>query len=633
MEQSSSAVEMESDRKLQLKKYFIAITLSLIIAIFLGQLYQDFHRKQEHSDAKRLDSHHYQAELASELMNCLLVMRGYEGVNAVLFDETARKLSRDFKALSVVQSELIESFAHRKLEIDDKVLAESEKKLSPYIDKFMLIAVEVMASIESKTMTNTSIDDAYQRYLSIYVEYQGESERFIEKLSDYLEEESYEHRMILWGVVFSIIVLVIVVGSVFYRIISNMVNREFKLLAEDNRLRRESEAELAEHSRLLSDQQMKMRSILDSTADAIITITVDGKIDSFNKAAETMFGYPASFAMGQNIKFLMPEPYSSKHDDYLRNHDETGEQKVIGRAGVEVVGKRIDGSEFPLYLSVSHVADSKPKLFTGIIQDITEWKKSDAKLHQAMGELKEKQALLEGEEHIARHVFENITASNNDTLKELASWNEPMGVFSGDMMLSSLLPSGGIRVLLCDFTGHGLPAAIGAIPVSSIHNAMAEKGLPLDILMSELNSKLKALLPTGIFCCIAGIDIDAARTHAHIWNAGLPDVLIVSKEGEIKQRVKSVHLPLGVVEYDHNEIHCSDIRLEIGDIIYAYSDGLTEAENEAGEMFGQARFEQLLSKETDEEGRLVEIRNKVSIYMGKAKATDDISLVEIKTLS
>lgn len=92
-----------------------------------------------------------------------------------------------------------------------------------------------------------------------------------------------------------------------------------------------------------------------------------------------------------------------------------------------------------------------------------------------MAELTAKQVELENEEKIARHVFENITASNTDTIPELTSWCQPMKTFSGDRILSAILPSGALRVILCDFTGHGLPAALGAVPVSSIHSAMAKK--------------------------------------------------------------------------------------------------------------------------------------------------------------
>jgi len=632
MDTEHIAVKSNLNKQPKLKKYFIAITLILVLAIMLGQSYQDVHRKQEHLDSQRIHSHSRQTELVVKLMNSLLVLRDYNHLSSELRATTKGMLWHDVKEVSVTQERILDAIKERRLLLDDELLATQEQRVSTYIDNISLITLDILASVESETVTQNAIENHYQLFLSSYVDYQKETDHFIENLSNYLEEESYENRMVLWAVVIAIILLVIIVGFVFYRFVSAMVNREFHLLAEENHLRQESEQEMSSHAKLMQEHQTKMQSILDSTVEAIITITADGKIDSFNKAAVSMFGYPAEFAIGKNVKILMPDDVATMHDRYLQNYLTTGEQKIIG-SGRELVAKRVDGTIFPVHLSVSEVTLSEPKLFTGIIQDITARKKSDETLRQTMSELRNKQVQLEGEEQFARHVFEALTASNNDTLPELSSWCEPMGTFSGDMMLSTLLPSGTLRVILCDFTGHGLPAALGAVPVSIIHSAMAQKGLPLDLLMGELNSKLKSLLPTGIFCCVAGIDIDSARMHAHIWNAGLPEVLIVSNTGKIKQRIKSVHLPLGVADYDADEMQCVDLCLEIGDMVYMYSDGLTEAENEAGEMFGQQRFEQLLSNTTDEDGRLVGIRNQVSNYMGKMSATDDISIVEIKTLS
>lgn len=151
--------------------------------------------------------------------------------------------------------------------------------------------------------------------------------------------------------------------------------------------------------------------------------------------------------------------------------------------------------------------------------------------------------------------------------------------------------------------------------------------------MDELNNKLNALLPTGIFCCVVGVDIDASRSHAKIWNASLPEVLIVNANGEIKQRCASDHLALGIRKYNSDEMHCQDVHLADGDAIYLYSDGLTEAENNDGEMMGQTGFEQLLASEISEQGRITDIKDKVIKFVDGADATDDISLIEIKTLS
>jgi len=253
-----------------------------------------------------------------------------------------------------------------------------------------------------------------------------------------------------------------------------------------------------------------------------------------------------------------------------------------------------------------------------------------AKLEQAHQDLTAKQNILEQEELIARHVFESITSVNKSDSSEINLWCKPMESFSGDLVLSTILPSGKLRVLLCDFTGHGLPAALGAIPASSIFTALAHKDLPLEILIAEVNEKLKTLLPTNIFSCACGIDIDSSRTKFRVWNAGLPDMLIIDAKGNVKQRFPSTHLPLGIVSYDKEELHCVTGYLDDGDLIYMYSDGIVEAENSTGEMLGEEAFENLLMTSTSKSGRISDIKSRTLSFMGSAPSTDDISLVEIQ---
>ena len=106
--------------------------------------------------------------------------------------------------------------------------------------------------------------------------------------------------------------------------------------------------------RAVRSSEARLRSVVDSAVDAIIVIDARGRLESFNPAAERLFGYLASEVIGRNVTMLMPPPYREEHDGYLSHYLETGAQKVIG-VGREVTGLRKDGTTFPLHLSVGEM--------------------------------------------------------------------------------------------------------------------------------------------------------------------------------------------------------------------------------------------------------------------------------------
>lgn len=127
------------------------------------------------------------------------------------------------------------------------------------------------------------------------------------------------------------------------------------------------------------ESEKRINSILENTVDGIITIDECGTIESFNRAAEQLFGYKAIDVIGNNVNILQPEPYHSEHDKYLRNYLSTGKKKIIG-IGREVKGLHKDGTVFPLDLSVSEVLINNKRLFTGIIRNITDRKLAETQL-------------------------------------------------------------------------------------------------------------------------------------------------------------------------------------------------------------------------------------------------------------
>lgn len=116
-----------------------------------------------------------------------------------------------------------------------------------------------------------------------------------------------------------------------------------------------------------------MAAIVNNAVDGILTIDSTGTVETCNAAAERIFGRAASEVVGRNVKLLMPEPYHSEHDGYLERYLRTGDPRVIG-IGREVSGRRGDGTEFPMELSVSEVAIAGRRVFAGLVRDITERK-------------------------------------------------------------------------------------------------------------------------------------------------------------------------------------------------------------------------------------------------------------------
>ena len=136
----------------------------------------------------------------------------------------------------------------------------------------------------------------------------------------------------------------------------------------------------------LRESAQRIKSIVDTVVDGLITISVKGVVESFNPAAERLFGYVAAEVIGQNVRILMPEPYHSQHDGYLARYQSTGERRIIG-IGREVLGRRKDGSTFPMELAVGQMEVNGERMFTGVVRDITERKQANAALDRFKGTL------------------------------------------------------------------------------------------------------------------------------------------------------------------------------------------------------------------------------------------------------
>lgn len=137
--------------------------------------------------------------------------------------------------------------------------------------------------------------------------------------------------------------------------------------------RKQTEADLIEKTE-------RLRAIIDTAVEAIISIDRNGMVASFSKAGEKMFGYEPDEVIGKNVKMLMPNPHREQHDAHIKRYLETGGSKILG-VGQEVRAQRKDGTIFPIELVVSEI--DHLEIFIGLIRDISQRKEVEEQLRRA----------------------------------------------------------------------------------------------------------------------------------------------------------------------------------------------------------------------------------------------------------
>ena len=245
-------------------------------------------------------------------------------------------------------------------------------------------------------------------------------------------------------------------------------------------------------------------------------------------------------------------------------------------------------------------------------------------------QLEQHQERVQQELEISQHLFSNIVlAGNLLDAPCLRHMTVPMSLFNGDLLVASYNPAGGMHIMLGDFTGHGLSAAVGAMPLSELFYGMTAQGYSIGDLAEEMNAKLLSVMPTRMFCAACLIEVDFRQKSLMVWNGGLPDILLVDGQGRLVKRVPSNHLPLGVTPFTPDDRKVGIFEVHEDTRIFLYSDGLTEATRDDDEMFGCARLENHFDGRIPPEELFDAILAALDDFRGGAQQTDDISILEV----
>lgn len=252
----------------------------------------------------------------------------------------------------------------------------------------------------------------------------------------------------------------------------------------------------------LLEREARLRSILDTVPDAIITIDEKGTVESFSPAAVRLFGYDEREVLGKNVNMLMPSPYREQHDGYLAAYRKTGVKRVIG-IGRIVVGQRRDGSTFPMELAVGEVANAGRRLFTGFVRDLTERQGTERRLQELQLELlhvTRVNAMGQMSSAIAHELNQPLTASANYISAARRFLQRP----DGALQAQDAMEQAGKQILRAGTTIRNLRDFIekreGRREPENL-NKVIEQGLALAFVgMAHINVKirlqLEASLPT-----------------------------------------------------------------------------------------------------------------------------------------
>ncbi|HEX4975073.1 MAG TPA: PAS domain S-box protein, partial [Pseudomonadales bacterium] len=134
----------------------------------------------------------------------------------------------------------------------------------------------------------------------------------------------------------------------------------------------------------LNEQKTAQTLILNNLADAVITTDQLGLVQSFNAAAEKIFGYSSDELIGQPITLLMTSPDATHHDRYVGNYINTGKSKIIG-VGRELTAQRKTGEVFPIHLTIAELPPTQDggKRFVASIQDLSQRKQQQEILQRS----------------------------------------------------------------------------------------------------------------------------------------------------------------------------------------------------------------------------------------------------------
>lgn len=376
-----------------------------------------------------------------------------------------------------------------------------------------------------------------------------------------------------------------------------------------------------------TDSLRRVQAISDNVLDSIITINEQGIIASVNRSTERTFGWTAAEMVGSNVSMLMPQTVGTQQETYLSRYLSNSKSRTFGHE-IEALGQRKNAEQFDITLGITEITLDQQQMFIGVIRDISERKRAEKKLHENARLLQAYYDQTQSEQQLAMRLMEKQLHRHGLKDKCLKYKVIAAENFSGDIVAASRSPEGRFYALLADATGHGLTAAISALPVLAIFYRLTKRNHGVREIILELNQQLKESMPIGRFVAATLVCLDEQSRAGEIWVGGTPEAFLFDRWGRSERVFPPANLALGIV--DNKDTDCNPVTFTWSpeSQIVLCSDGLLEATNKNGAEFGVSGLLSAAAN-TWPDNRFSQIDAALTRHLEGAVATDDVSMMVI----
>jgi PAS domain S-box-containing protein len=406
----------------------------------------------------------------------------------------------------------------------------------------------------------------------------------------------------------------------------------------------------------MNSSEKKFRALLEYASIAIVIVDGDANIQLVNAKAEEFFGYRREELIGQSVHILVPEAVRELHIRHCEGYRKKPRVRALGQ-GYKLHARRKDGSEFIAEIGLSAIDADEGQLVLCYIIDVTteaEAKKEQARLqeelHRANAELEQRveqrtrelqetqaqllaQQRLQQEVELAMEIQKSLLPHHVPGLPgyDFAADARPARYVSGDFYDFAGLSPTACHIIVADIAGKGIPAALLSSTARSLFRMQVDqKASPATILSNVNDSLYQDLENAETFITSCAAHLDASTGRLLYANAGHTEILWWRAAQGTYQALGVTGMPLGIDL--STPLTESEIALRPGDVVLLYTDGITEAANGEGELFGMRRLTDLLALHASvpAEDMLQVIVSAIERFQAGTPLSDDVTLIVIK---